>query len=51
MTEKKLEDMSVVELITLCQENGINYHKGNEILDADSLIAKIAKITKRPRAN
>ena len=33
------QNMSVVELITVCNELGIEYHDGGEILDADTIRA------------
>lgn len=43
MEKKTLADMTVVELITICEKKGISYTKGNEILDAEALRAKISK--------
>ena len=42
-TKKELERMTETELVGLCINQGIEYHDGNEILDADALRAKLTK--------
>ena len=39
----KYDDMTVVELITVCRTLEIDYHKGTQILDADALRVKLGK--------
>lgn len=44
--KKEYDKMSVVELIAVCIANGIDYHDGNEILDADAIRVKLGKKAK-----
>ena len=41
--DSKYDDMSIVELLTVCEAKCIDYHKGGEILDADAIRAKLGK--------
>ena len=40
------DDMTVVELITVCQRKDLSYTKGNEILKADALRKLLGKRAK-----
>ena len=42
----KYDNMSIVELITVCQEKGIDYHDEGSILDADAIRVKLSKKVK-----
>ncbi len=49
MAYKKIYDsMSIVELITVCEAEGIEYKKGDEILDADAVRAELRKKKAKP---
>lgn len=44
--KKDYADMSIVELMTVCEAKGIDYQEGGEILDAKAIRAKLKKEAK-----
>ena len=45
--KKAYDNMSIVELIAVCGAQGIDYHNGDEILDADAIRELLGKKRKR----
>lgn len=41
--KKVYDDMSIVELLNICDAEGIDYHDGGEILDAGQIRVKLGK--------
>ncbi len=41
--KKAYDSMSIVELISVCLAQGIDYHDGDEILDAKAIREKLGK--------
>lgn len=41
--KKKYDNMSIVELLTVCEAEGISYREGGEILNADQIRVKLGK--------
>ena len=44
--KKEYDNMSIVELIAVCEAEGITYRKGGEILDAEAIRVNLGKKAK-----
>lgn len=45
--KKKYDSMNIVQLMTVCDAEGISYQEGGEILDADAIRVKLGKKEKK----
>lgn len=43
VNKKEYDDMSIVELITVCEAEGISYKEDGTILDAEAIRVKLGK--------